>query len=120
MKWSVLMALLALSVVTATAKEPKTRDLLYAYDVLTEKGDRQGRQWVEAFIGEIVQGMIIANQMLNSRKQPPLFCPPNIKITNSQMIEMMRKTIRENPKWGDFRSAAVVLIVLQDTFLCHE
>jgi len=121
MKWIVLMALLAVSVATATAKDElnppvPTRDLLHAYDLSTE----EKRLIFEALILGIVQGIIVANQALNYRKQPPLYCQPDIGITKSQMIDMMRKAIREKPTLGNFRPAVVVLVVLQDTFPCKE
>ena len=121
MRWIILTMLLALSIATATAKDElnppvPTRDLLHAYDLSTE----EKRLIFEALILGIVQGIIVANQALNYRKQPPLYCQPDIGITKSQMIDMMRKAVREKPTLGNYRPAVVVLVVLQDTFPCKE
>ena len=110
MRWIILTMLLALSIATATAKDElnppvPTRDLLHAYDLSTE----EKRLIFEALILGIVQGIIVANQALNYRKQPPLYCQPDIGITKSQMIDMMRKAVREKPTLGNYRPAVVVL-----------
>jgi hypothetical protein len=41
--------------------------------------------------------------MLKERGRPLLYCQPDrLVITDSQMIDMMRRAMIDNRKWGDF------------------
>jgi hypothetical protein len=40
--------------------------------------------------------------MLKQRGQPLLYCQPeHLTITDSQMLDMMRRATKDKPKWGD-------------------
>jgi hypothetical protein len=57
--------------------------------------------------------------MLKDRGQPPLYCQPDkLVITDAQMIDMMRRAMKDNPKWGEFPIGMMVLATLQRTFPC--
>jgi hypothetical protein len=120
MKWIILVVVLALSVGTATAKKldmDTTRDVLHVYDMST----LSDRQALEAIVGWMRDGILAANVMLRNRKQPLIYCPPEkLTITNRQMIDMVRKEIKEKPQLDDLPVVVVVLWALKDTFPCKE
>jgi hypothetical protein len=119
-----LVLLLALSASDATAKDdlPKIdgsiRSTLDVYDKFLVPEDRKG---IESFIGGMQIGLLWANVVLKERGQPLLYCQPDkLVITDSQMIDMMRRAMNDNPKWGDFPLGMMVLVTLQRTFPCKE
>ena len=118
MKWIILVVLFAMSVDAAIAKDlkkndnpsidpSKARNVLHAYDTIYNPIERG---LLEAEIGGMQIGVLWASTMVQvDRKQPPLYCQPDIGITKSQMIDMMRKAVREKPTLGNYRPAVVVL-----------
>ena len=95
-----------------------TRDALFVYDTMLVKQDREQ---VESLISGMQIGMLWANAELRHRKQPLLYCQPEkLRITAPQMVDMLRKTIRENPRLGDYPIGLAVLTTLQDTFPCKD
>jgi len=116
-----LLLLLAFSASNVNAEEPKIdesfRSALNVYDHYLVPEDRHH---IENFIGGMQIGLLWANVMLHSRGQPLLYCQPDhLTITDSQMLDMMRRAMKENPKWGDFPVGMMVLVTLQRTFPCH-
>ena len=117
--------LLALSAANASAEdlskrkfEGATRFSLRAYDTILVPEDRKH---VEELIGGMQIGLLWANTMLEKRGQPLLYCQPDhLMITDTQMIDMMRRTMKDKPKWGDFPLGMMVLVTLQRTFPCKS
>jgi hypothetical protein len=69
--------------------------------------------------GGMTTGLLWGNVMLKDRGQPPLYCQPDkLVITDAQMIDMMRRAMKDNPKWGEFPIGMMVLATLQRTFPC--
>jgi hypothetical protein len=118
----ILVSLLVLSASTAKADDPSkqyggnVRSILEIYDKILVPEDRQH---LESLIGGITIGLLWANAMLHSRRQPLLYCQPKKLVpTDTQVIDMMRRAMRDNPKWGDFPLGMMVLATLQRTFPC--
>jgi hypothetical protein len=116
-----LVLLLALSASNATAEvkvDGSIRSTLEVYDKFLVPEDRKQ---IETLIGGMTIGFLWANVMLKDRGQPLLYCQPGkLVITDSQMIDMMRRAMKDNPKWGDFPLGMTVLVTLQRTFPCKE
>lgn len=112
-----LILLLAFAASTATAEENGSiRSTLDAYDKILVPKDRK---IIETLIGGMTIGLLWANATLKERGQPLLYCQPDkLVITQSQIIDMMRRTMKDNPKWGDFPLGMMVLMTLQRTFPC--
>jgi hypothetical protein len=119
---SILFWLLVLSASTAKADDPSKqfggnfRTILDTYDKAIVSKDRQQ-------IGNLIDGITIgfrwANAMLNTRNQPPLYCQPEkLPLDYTKVIEMMRRAMKDNPKWGDFDLGMMVLVTLQRSFPC--
>jgi hypothetical protein len=120
-----LLFVLSATHVAAESKVPadvpkidgSVRSALYAYDKhLVAKDRREMAEWINA----MQIGMMWANVMLKDRGQPMLYCQPEIAITNDQMLDMLRRAVKDNPKWGDFPVALAVLVTLQWAFPCDK
>lgn len=117
----ILISLLALAAVSASAEDiPKVdqsiRSTLNVYDKYLVPEDRKE---IANWIGAMEIGLLWANVMLKNRGQPLLYCQPDhLTITDGQMIDMMRRAMKDNPKWGDFPVGMMVLVTLQRTFPC--
>jgi hypothetical protein len=122
MKRIILTVLFALSVATAIAKDeskPPVPDA--ARNMLETMNTQKQREIVMALVSGTQDGISWANTALNHRKQPPLYCQPDkLTITTLQMIDMIRRTIKEKPKLGDYPLGMVVLVTLQDSFPCKR
>lgn len=94
-----------------------TRDALYAYDKVLVPEDREK---IEALIGGMENGLVWANAALKNRGQSPLYCQPGkLVLTDFQIIDMMRRAIKDAPKMGDYPLGMAVLMTLQKTFPCQ-
>ncbi len=93
-----------------------TRDVLHVYDKYLVPEDRRH---IENFIGAMEIGLLWANVGLKHQGQALLYCQPDkLVITNSQMIDMIRRAIKDDAKLGDYPVGMVVLVTLQKTFPC--
>lgn len=118
-----IVLLIALSASNANAQsklnEPNDsfRHAMEIYDRYLVPKDRNSFQ---EWIGGMQLGLLWANVMLKSRGQPLLYCQPgHLTITDSQMLDMMRRAMKDNPKWGEFPVGMMVLVTLQQTFPCR-
>lgn len=103
-----IVSLLVLSASNANAQsksnESKPNDSFrYAMEVYEKYLVPEDRNNFEKWIGGMQLGLLWANVMLKSRGQPLLYCQPDhLTITDSQMLDMRRRAMKDNPKWGDF------------------
>jgi hypothetical protein len=115
-----LSLLLAFSASNANAAEPKIdesfRSALNVYDNYLVPEDRHK---IENWIGGMQIALLWANVMLHSRGQPLLYCQPDhLTITETQMLDMMRRAMKDNPKWGDYPVGMMALVTLHWAFPC--
>ncbi|MFZ2079391.1 MAG: hypothetical protein WAV38_22630 [Xanthobacteraceae bacterium] len=81
----------------------------------------EDRKHIETFINGMQIGLLWANVMLKERGQPLLYCQPeHLTITDSQMLDMMRRAMKDKPKWGDYPLGMMVLVTLQRAFPCKS
>jgi hypothetical protein len=61
-----------------------------------------------------------ANTFLEEhRKEPPLYCvPPKLALTGEQIIDMLRKEIKDKPREADLEVGLVMMLLLQEVFPC--
>ena len=117
----ILISLLALSASIASAEnlskvDGSIRSTLEIYDKELVPEDRKH---LANWIGGMQLGLPWANVMLKGRGQPLLYCQPEkLTLTDDQMIDMMRRAMKDNPKWGDFFVGMMVLVTLQRSFPC--
>jgi hypothetical protein len=114
--------LLALSAANASAEDkPKVDSTHFALEAYDKELVPEDRKQLESWIGGMQLGLLWANVALKDRGQRPLYCQPgNLTITDSQMIDMVRRAMKANPKWGDYPLAMMVLVTLQWTFPCKS
>jgi hypothetical protein len=118
----VLALLLGFSLVSAIAENttPKINSTRFALDAYDKKLVAADRRQIETLIGGMQIGLMWANAFLKNRGQPMLYCQPeNLKITDTQMIDMMREAMKDKPKWGDFPLGMMVVATLQRAFPCN-
>jgi len=100
----------------ASEKLGKIYAIIDAYDRLLLPEDRKE---IDDLVGGISTGLLWANAMLEKRQQPLLYCQPrHLTLTGTQVIDMMRRAMKDNPKWRDFALGEMVLVTLQRTFPC--
>ena len=124
MRSTILLLMLLGALATANAAEDvsklnadSTRDVLHVYDKYLVSEDRRH---IESFISAMQIGLLWANAELKHRGQALLYCQPDkLVITNSQMIDMMRRAIKDDAELGGYPLGMVVLVTLQKTFPCR-
>lgn len=77
-----------------------TRDMLHVYDKYWVPKDRRD---IESLISAMQIGLMWANVELRHRGQALLYCQPDkLVITDTQMIDMMRRAIKDDTKLGNY------------------
>ena len=63
-----------------------------------------------------------ANIVLKKRKDtPPLYCVPDgFGLTGEQILEMLRKEVKENPSSREESDGLVILETLEKVFPCNK
>jgi hypothetical protein len=117
-----IVSLLALSASAANAEDVSKlyggniRSILEIYDKTLVSEDRR---LLESLVEGMTIGLLWGNAMLKERGQPLLYCQPDkFVITGNVMIEMMRRAMKDNPKWGAFPLGMMAMATLQRTFPC--
>jgi hypothetical protein len=103
---------------TAAVAEQDVNAALLAYD----SGDATDRKSGEvAFVNE-ENGIWWANSRLIFKKQQPLFCPPDNSsaLPGAEMIEIVRRYAKENPKARYLPYGLVILMTLENAFPCKD
>ncbi|MFA5040076.1 MAG: hypothetical protein WC464_00380 [Bdellovibrionales bacterium] len=109
----------ALLFAPAAAKAEATANaLLQRYDSSTP----DEKQLTEFAVEQTENGIGWANSYLFMvRKEPPIFCPPsNVGVSGSQILEMLRRGIREEPTLGQYPFGMAVVLALQKYLPCPE
>lgn len=91
-------------------------------DFLTLHDEPLGRDQTETQIMGIQRGFIAANAYLTGTlRQPPMYCQPEaLSLTADQLIEMLRRGVKEQPELDDHDTAPALLAVMQRTFPCGQ
>jgi hypothetical protein len=69
-----------------------------------------------------VLNMYDAGSELSKRKDtPPLYCVPDgFGLTGEQILEMLRKEVKENPSSAEDSYGLVMLLTLKKAFPCNK
>jgi hypothetical protein len=119
------LALFSLSLSSAGAEDVmsklKAEDTIGFYLHIYEKLVPEDRQGMDALMNGIGVGLMWANAMLQKRGQPQLYCQPSrLTLTGPILLDMIRRTLNEQPKWSEFPPGMVALLTLQRTFPCQK
>jgi hypothetical protein len=81
-----------------------------------------GRGPTESQILGMQTGFLQANSFLKkNRKEAPLFCQPEtLVLTADQLVDMLRRGVKEQPELNDSALSFALLTVMQHTFPCAE
>jgi hypothetical protein len=91
-------------------------------DFLALHDEPLGRDQTETQIMGIQHGFIAANAYLTGTlKQPPMYCQPEtLSLTADQLIEMLRRGVKEQPELDADDPPSALLAVMQHTFPCAQ
>jgi len=116
---ALLLALSAVNVSAEDLSKAEVGSIRWTLEVYDKELVPEDRKHIEGYIGGIQLGLLWANAALKHRGQPLLYCQPDhLTITGSQMVDMMRRAMKDKPKLGDFPVGMMVLETLQRTFPC--
>jgi hypothetical protein len=91
-------------------------------DFLKLHDEPLGRGQTETEILGVQDGFLAANAYLTATlKQPPMYCQPEtLNLTADQLVDMLRRGVKEQPALDDGDTAAALLAVMQRTFPCGQ
>jgi hypothetical protein len=91
-------------------------------DFLKLHDEPLGQVTTETEITGIQKGFTEANAFLkDTRKESPLFCQPEyLSLTADQLVDMLRRGVKEQPALDQGDLASALLAVLQHTFPCPQ
>ncbi len=89
-------------------------------DFLTLHDEPLGRDQTETRIAGVQSGLLAANVYLaGTLRQPPMYCQPEtLSLTPDQLVDMLRRGVKEQPELDDTSLASAVLAVMRHTFPC--
>jgi hypothetical protein len=113
---AILIALAFFS--TGASAEWQVNELLRNYDL----ADANNRSLIEALISETENDLTWANSYLRTvRKEEPIFChPKTLVLTGSQVIDMLRREVAENPNTGNTPFGYAILMTNIKVFPCSS
>jgi hypothetical protein len=91
-------------------------------DFLKLHDEPLGRDQTETGIMGVQHGFIAANAyLIGTLKQPPLYClPETLSLTADQLVEMLRRGVKEQPELDADDPPIALLAVMQHTFPCAK
>ena len=91
-------------------------------DYLKLHDEPLGREQTESEITGIQTGFVRANKFLvGERKEQPMYCQPEtLNLTADQLVEMLRRGLKEQPEIDDDDLPSALLFVMQRTFPCTQ
>jgi hypothetical protein len=113
---SLICTLSLLSPLAAHAQEANVKKVLDMYDT----GSNADKESMVTILTAVEDGMAWANIVLKKRKDtPPLYCVPDgFGLTGEQILEMLRKEVKENPSSAEESYGLVILETLEKVFPC--
>lgn len=91
-------------------------------DFLKLHDEPLGRSSTESQIMGLQSGFLEANAFLRKdRKEAPLYCPPeNFNLTADQLVDMLRRGVKEQPELDDSTLSSALLTIMRNTFPCPQ
>ena len=115
---SLICTLSLLSPLAAHAQEANVKKVLDMYDT----GSNADKESIVTILTAVEDGMGWANIVLKKRKDtPPPYCVPDgFGLTGEQILEMLRKEVKENPSSAEESYGLVILETLEKVFPCNK
>lgn len=110
------MLALILASCAVKAEEIKVGEFFREYDA----ADSDTKQRIEQLVSKLENGFIWANAHLEEvRKEPRIYCQPDrLVLTGSQIIEMLRHEMKQNPASEIYPIGFGFLEMYRATFPC--
>ncbi|HEX4158191.1 MAG TPA: hypothetical protein VHY79_06925 [Rhizomicrobium sp.] len=91
-------------------------------DFLALHDEPLGRDQTETQIMGVQRGFIAANAYITGTlRQPPMYCQPaTLSLTADQLVEMLRRGVKEQSELDEDDPASALLAVMQHTFPCAQ
>ncbi|HEY3639385.1 MAG TPA: hypothetical protein VGK90_14650 [Rhizomicrobium sp.] len=92
-------------------------------DFLKLHDEALGQSLAETQIAGIQGGLTVANSYLTkTRNEAPMYCQPEtLSLTAGQLIDMLRRDLKEQPELDDQTDlGSALLAVMQHTFPCPQ
>lgn len=91
-------------------------------DFLALHDEPLGRDQTETEIMGIQHGFMAANAWLTGAlKRAPMYCQPEtLSLTADQLVEMLRRSVKEQPELDADDPSGALLAVMQRTFPCVQ
>jgi Rap1a immunity proteins len=91
-------------------------------DFLKLHDEPLGADATETQIMGVQRGFIEANAFLTgTRREAPMYCQPEtLSLTADQLVDMLRRGVKENPELDEGNLASALLAVMQHTFPCPQ
>jgi hypothetical protein len=91
-------------------------------DFLRIHDEPLGRDATETQLMGIQSGFMEANRFLTeTRKEAPMFCQPEtLSLTADQLVDMLRRAVKEQPDIDQGDPASALLTIMQHTFPCPQ
>ena len=115
---SLSLALSLICPLAVHAQEANAKRVLDMYDT----GSNADKQSIVTILTAVEDGMGWANVELKKRKDtPPLYCVPDgFGLTGEQILEMLRKEVKENPSSAEESYGLVMLLTFKKAFPCNK
>jgi hypothetical protein len=92
--------------------------LLHDYD---ESGSQSGKHHIIAQLASMQQGMALINLEVGHRKEARFYCaPPKLAVTGEQILNMLRRQVKEDPHLAKYPVSIVMLETLEKAFPCNK
>lgn len=91
-------------------------------DFLKLHDEPLGREQTETEVAGVQRGFIAANAYLTgTRKQAPMYClPETLNLTADQLVELLRRGVKQEPALDEEGVPSALLDVLRRTFPCER
>jgi len=91
-------------------------------DYLKLHDEPLGREQTETELVGIQTGFMEANKFLaGMRREAPMYCQPEtLHLTADQLVDMLRRGLKEQPEIDDDDLPSALLFVMQRTFPCEQ
>jgi hypothetical protein len=119
----VRIAMLAAMIVAATSVQATAQVTTTANDVLLqhEMGDEFAKQRALAMVNDFQDGLSWAEIMHEKADHPRFYCPPkNLAMTADQAMDILKRHVRDQPRYGPVAWQMALIMGLQATFPCKS
>ena len=116
----ICVGVLLSTVGTANAEILTVSNMLIAYDKAAPGS--YDRSVIELTFSQEEDGIGWANAaIVSERHEPPLYClPPNLVLTGYQIVDMLRRGMKDNSVVGGVPYGFGILLVVKKTFPCTK